>query len=636
MKIKNPLIILLLFLALQVSAEDNLTFSPKNPQRGGIITFTYTPSGSLANTTNPVEAMAFTLREKGEFIPITDVQKHGDSYIIRVTTNTADRMVFLKFYAGDSIDNNQDKGYWVRLYNGDQPVQGANLSVSDFYTYFSEDAGVKKDDEKSLLYMEKGLERYPASKKKYQIAYLRIYTLVHPDKGPQKVQEAIEAAMKAGLKNEDDYTIVQNLYMVNKLWQQADFIDTLKQQKFPDGKWTIWNTITKLIAEKNPDKKMELWQEMAPKFESDPDWEVYQQPVPALKSSMLNVLNGYIQKSDWHGLKEQAKTLGLEGSSLASLYNNTAWNLQEKNEDLKVAEEMALYAVTWAKPELDKPADKPAWTTLSQWNAGIKNSYAMYADTYAMVNYKLGNYMKGLQYATASALDTYNGMVVNYNNTYSLLASKVLSSKKYIPQLADFVKEGNANKNIKSILEKAYSKRHSQQQTEKYMTSLEKIAQAEMLADLKKVMLDKESHPFTLKDTDGNAVNSADLKGKVVILDFWATWCGPCKASFPGMQQMVAKYKDDPQVKFFFVDALENSDKKEENAAAFINEHKYDFHVLMDNENKVVEKFGVIGIPTKFIIDSSGKIRFKSVGFGGSTERLVTELSAMIELAKGS
>ena len=59
----------------------------------------------------------------------------------------------------------------------------------------------------------------------------------------------------------------------------------------------------------------------------------------------------------------------------------------------------------------------------------------------------------------------------------------------------------------------------------------------------------------------------------------------------------------------------------------------YDFHVLMDTEDKVVSDFSVSGIPTKFIIDGKGNVRFKSVGFAGNDDALVDELSTMIELA---
>jgi thiol-disulfide isomerase/thioredoxin len=134
-------------------------------------------------------------------------------------------------------------------------------------------------------------------------------------------------------------------------------------------------------------------------------------------------------------------------------------------------------------------------------------------------------------------------------------------------------------------------------------------------------------------DLDGKNINVEDLKGKVVVVDFWATWCGPCKASFPAMQKMVNKYKEDPNIKFVFIDTWEKGENKKKEAADFITTNKYSFHVLLDNEDKVVAQFKVDGIPTKFVIDKNGNIRFKAVGFDGSDDKLVDELTAMIELA---
>jgi peroxiredoxin len=99
------------------------------------------------------------------------------------------------------------------------------------------------------------------------------------------------------------------------------------------------------------------------------------------------------------------------------------------------------------------------------------------------------------------------------------------------------------------------------------------------------------------------------------------------------MSKTLAKHKDNENVKFLFVDTWESVENKLQNAKEFMNKKNYPFYVLMDNDNKMVADFKVSGIPTKFVIDKEGKIRFKSIGFSGNDDALVDELTTMIELA---
>jgi thiol-disulfide isomerase/thioredoxin len=128
------------------------------------------------------------------------------------------------------------------------------------------------------------------------------------------------------------------------------------------------------------------------------------------------------------------------------------------------------------------------------------------------------------------------------------------------------------------------------------------------------------------------------LKGKVVVLDFWATWCGPCKASFPAMQTAVNKYKDDANVVFLFIDTRENKEPQpmKDDAAKFVKDNNYTFHVLLDEKDKIIANYNVSGIPTKFVIDPKGNVKYTSVGYNGNADELVQELSLMVENAKKS
>ena len=154
--------------------------------------------------------------------------------------------------------------------------------------------------------------------------------------------------------------------------------------------------------------------------------------------------------------------------------------------------------------------------------------------------------------------------------------------------------------------------------------------QAETKQEAGPNLIDVPAPDFALNDLDGNSISLADLAGKVVILDFWATWCGPCRASFPAMQEAVEKYKGDKNVVFLFVNTMEYGEDKEKKVADFISSNELPFQVLMDSDNKMSLDYKVSSIPTKMIIDGEGHIRHVSVGFGGSATRLVDELSRLI------
>ena len=222
-----------------------------------------------------------------------------------------------------------------------------------------------------------------------------------------------------------------------------------------------------------------------------------------------------------------------------------------------------------------------------------------------------------------------------------LLVEKTKGTAAAQAELEKFFEEGKYTKGMREQLQRIYmAGGKNEAQWTAYVSNLEEIAYNKLKAELAKKMINMPAPQFALKDMSGKEVSLASLKGKVVVVDFWATWCGPCIASFPGMQTAVNKFKNNPDVAFLFIDTWENDSNRVQKVTDFIAKNKYDFHVLYDdpkakegNAFVVVEDFKVEGIPTKFVIDRNNNIRFQSVGFSGSAETTVNEITAMIDMA---
>ena len=116
---------------------------------------------------------------------------------------------------------------------------------------------------------------------------------------------------------------------------------------------------------------------------------------------------------------------------------------------------------------------------------------------------------------------------------------------------------------------------------------------------------------FTLKDVDGNQVSLSAYKGKVVLLNFWATWCGPCKAEIPGFVRLQEKYRDKGLVIVGY-----SVDDTAEKAKAYAAEYKMNYPILLgEGREEVQDAYGPIwGIPASFIISKDGKVCRKHMG----------------------
>jgi len=268
------------------------------------------------------------------------------------------------------------------------------------------------------------------------------------------------------------------------------------------------------------------------------------------------------------------------------------------------------------------------------------SGYSGLTSTYANILFEEKKYNEALKYSEI-AYKNASGLSPQLNYRYAQILMGLNRNQEAYDKLEEVVKGGKATPEMADTFKTLYIKvKGSDAGFSEYAAAIRKSYIENLKKTLTKEMLKEPAAGFTLTDLNGNRVSLADLKGKVVILDFWATWCGPCKASFPAMQMTENKYKSDPNVKFLFIHTWEKTETATQDAKDYIKSKNYDFQVLMDLKdpesklNKVVTSYKVNGIPAKFVIDASGNIRFKLTGFDGSNEAAVDELSMMIDMAK--
>ncbi len=122
-----------------------------------------------------------------------------------------------------------------------------------------------------------------------------------------------------------------------------------------------------------------------------------------------------------------------------------------------------------------------------------------------------------------------------------------------------------------------------------------------------------DRHPapdFTLTDANGQSVTLSDLRGQVVMINFWASWCGPCRKEMPLLEQIHRRYEP-----LGFTLLGINVEENPADGKAFLKEHPVTFDVLYDPENGTSKLYDVVAMPSTVLIDRKGNIRFLHYGY---------------------
>ncbi|SDK65504.1 Peroxiredoxin [Pedobacter sp. ok626] len=437
------------------------------------------------------------------------------------------------------------------------------------------------------------------------------------------------------LRNEKNQTVLQQKIkgMENG---SAEDLDLLIQYYSKDA--TKKDAATKSLLKKFPESNQARMQRM----------------VSFLKLKGTENMEAHLQSM----IKAYPKVnLDMEKSMLSSLYAeepNSAKVLQYVNamEDpvfrlralVMAIELMAAIdntpALELATKELANAKKMKGQTALSKsLKADPKAAYNDFINIYGKMLFKAGKNDEAYKYTT-EAFNSIQNRDAELIENYAFLSSLNGKYEEALPVLANAVKEGKHEHKYIEQVRKGYAKLNPGKDVDTYIVSLQNAFVEKIKTRVSKLIVNEAAPDFSVTDVNGKKVSLADFKGKTIVLDFWATWCGPCVASFPAMQMAANRYAKDPNVKFLFIHTWDNVPDPLTDAKNFLSKRDYKFDLYMDLVNQstkrspAADSFKVKGIPAKFIIDGHGRIRFNIEGFEGKAEAAAEELSQMIELAR--
>jgi len=286
-------------------------------------------------------------------------------------------------------------------------------------------------------------------------------------------------------------------------------------------------------------------------------------------------------------------------------YLTIARSLINKNSNLKLALELCR-----KEQEVIRSISDEALNALDI--AGKATLEATVTNTYAQGLEKAGLDKEALNmYALAYSMTP--GYSFPLKENYFALLLKTGNFSKIVSLSDSLALDGYWDTTTTQTLEQALTKlNYSKGKIRETIDGLQQKAITNRGKNIEKESINMPAGDFSLRKTNNAPLKLSELSGKVVVIDFWATWCGPCVESMPNLQKTYDHYRNNPDVFIFALDIGEHTaspEEGEQKMTAFIKTNKYSFLSLYDTDD-VAGKYQITAIPRTILIDKKGNIRF--------------------------
>lgn len=660
----HKLFIAVCFMALLSCAKQTqdrpLVFQPERIMAGRTVSISYDNSKTNLAGKDDISAVFYYCSNYAWQAVDVDLNNIGGLWQADVQVPDSAALVAFKFVSGQDEDISNGMAQYVQLTVDQDTINPPSSYMSwcllrapqfeDFSIpgYISDSAQI---DTKQVFFfwINQELKIYPEQRKNIGYLAARAMKINGKAVGNDIIKEDVNLILSLDSANEatemDLYHAIEMAQTYEPEGKWAEEIKALSLQKYPNGIVARDNEIRRIFYINDVAEKTEAMAAYVKRFPYA-QWkniDTYNSDMFLGKNFQSVIYTPIIKENDYSLVEEylhEVPYLNLITSFWHMIQIPYRKNMLTA--DVVLPKAKLLMDEIFARTR----TQKDMVYTEKEWYLGkIKNNKDALLD-YAMILNETGNTDEA--FAWMQKIEPYyDGSSSTFSDFYITLLDAKNQSKKVEEIILKGVAANTVSPEMLERFKSIYKEEHgSLKGFEEYYYKLRpQSAIKKQQEEIKASFINQDIDLFSYLTMQGDTFDMGSMKGKILILDFWATWCMPCKAAMPGMNMAYQKYKDDEGVKFYFISTMENTPNFKEQITKFINEKDYQFTVLLDMMNPETHKgdfayshyaksIGFSGIPQKIIIDGNGKLRWRSTGYHGSPSALADEIGFIIEELK--
>lgn len=639
--------------------SQGLIVKPQYPVENSTLTFTYHPPLFFSQHTklkcityfSGIDSVKPKHFPKAIDVPIIRAGENWMGEIKAIPENATSFVVVFMDTLGRK-DNNEGLGYWQPIYKEGAIKPGALAGVGDllYGNWYTKESPfhIGQNLDSANKFFRRDFSKNPHVKRTYMRQYLQSLKLTTEEEEASFKNELTLFSKQPNLSEAELLVLMNNYSRLNDT-TNARICESKIFNDFPEGSWTIQSQSLRLLIEigssKNLEKQKKLYKEFKEKYLREfPDEftnRVMRNRAARMLSYMVTAIanEGKIdlwmdevnklprefrcyayQEAVWellgtNGRGERVNSHKQTGSLESTLIDYPIDLFTGKSELARIISSKLI--ATWQESMIDPRTwnEPPILTDQEVKNyrqARLAEFLALLGESYLNLN-RVDEAVNEL--SKAVWLNGYSEPSINEIYIKSLM--KNADYEKAQIQIEKIILLEKSTPAINS-LDKRISDRTGRPES-----------QDSWKQKLKESLINENAPHFSFYDKQGKKQSITIGKGKIIVIDFWASWCPPCMVALKAMDQVIDKYKTNSSVLFLLV----NEDQDKAKATKVIEQQNNKLPFVFDFNKEIVRKLGVTGLPTQIIIDRQGKIRFRRSGISTfNTEQTTLEIEAMLEL----